>query len=503
MNSAEIVPHVDAVPEDSRLARRAKAGDADAFIHLFDAYSDDIYRYIYFRVMNDVAAEAITSHVFRYAWEHLDSYPKGSSFVTWIYKIVRNQVIVYYNTNIRNRSFHVGFLSVAADYGLHTEPHDWASEEAWRNHLRLLATYRQQRLLQTTNSLIMRRYLDYLNPGREVKPSPTFNAYTRTWLTRYLQFHERKPKQSPVVQRASLAYAAVTRFVQVDVRRASIPALIQSVTSAYTTLVRSVQLQASRFKTSPLTQRMAFTYAMLVAATLFVTGTAGAQGAMPGDALYIWKRGSEQAWLAVSPDPVGTEIILADRRLGEWIAVKKDPARSATALDDYFHAINDLNSVSDAASNPQARARIAPVLASHKEQLSSSGLASLQVDNFLASAANPTPTAAPTEVALGVVLPTATASPTRAAPTPTAAPTQVQPTATAVPTQILPTASATAVPTEVPPTATATAIPTEVPPTPTDTATEVPPTETDTPTEVPPTPTDTATPTTASAAYTD
>ena len=108
-----------------------------------------------------------------------------------------------------------------------------------------------------------------LNIGRDVEPLPTFTAYTRSALTQYIQSH---PRQRQIV--------------------------------------------------IPVIQRTALTFAVLVAA-LLVTGTVQAQSALPGDTFYTWKRTSEQVWRAISPDPVATDIILAERRLNEWIAVLK------------------------------------------------------------------------------------------------------------------------------------------------------------------------------------
>ena len=131
MNSNGVNPNIEALPEERRLVRQARSGDTDAFVQLYDAYGDDVYRYIYFRVINDVAAEGITSHVFRYAWEHLESYQKNeSSFITWIYKIARNHVIDYYKVNIKPPALDIGSLLVAADYGLNTEGQDLSDQEA-------------------------------------------------------------------------------------------------------------------------------------------------------------------------------------------------------------------------------------------------------------------------------------------------------------------------------------------------------------------------------------
>jgi len=81
------------------LVRRAKAGDADAFATLYDAYVDRIYRYICFRVVDNKLAEDITSLVFLKAWEKLDTYRIGAStFIAWLYRIAHNAVIDEFRT---------------------------------------------------------------------------------------------------------------------------------------------------------------------------------------------------------------------------------------------------------------------------------------------------------------------------------------------------------------------------------------------------------------------
>jgi DNA-directed RNA polymerase specialized sigma24 family protein len=452
MKPNELTPNVEPIPEEGRLVGRAKSGEIDAFIELYDVYSDDLYRYIYFRVLSDVAAEAITSQVFRHAWDHLRAYrKKRSSFVGWIYDIARTQVIVYYKVNLKTDAFDIRMLLAAPDYRLNQEAQDWSPGEAWGNHLQLLTGDIEQSRLQTTAALVMREYLDYLNPRRSRKPSPTFNAYTRAWLIRYVHLHQRQPAPSPV---------------RVRVRSAS------------TRLVRTIQALEPRLTLAPAARRMSLAYAVLIVA-LLITGTAKAQAALPGEPLYGWKRTSEQVWLSVSPDPVGTDIVLADRRFNELLAVEHDPKRSQSALHDYMQSITSLNLT----GNAQSRARFLPLLEAHQKKLKDSGLASQPLYTYLAVAAKSTSSATAPTVAVAA---TAVAASPTLPPSPTARPTQVPPTATARPTQVPPTA--TTVPTEIPPTATV--APTEVPPTPTEIPTEIPPTPTEVPTEVIPTATE-------------
>ncbi len=478
MISDNVSPHIDALPEEKRLVSQAKTGDATAFVQLYDAYVEGVYRYVYFRVINDAAAEDITSQVFLNAWEHLGGYPEDDgTFVSWIYEIANSQVLDYYKTNLKTHEIDIDFLTIPADYGLKDEVQDLIKLETMRNHLRFLTADPKQSLITkilnrgTTNrniTLLLTRldsdvhtlqvrtlqtvakFLEYLNLGREVKPSPKFNAHTRLWLTQYLQFHSRRQQKTSLFLRMSLIYAVV------------------------------------------------------ILALVF-TGTAKAQSALPGDILYGWKRTSELALRTLSPDPIGTDIFLADRRLSEWIAVGKDPARSAAASDDYFDALTKLSSKNEGVS----LVRLDPVLKDHRERLGDAGLPTSQLDTYLNSATSvtsvssinvaPNEAVQPSTIGSSEVVPPPAAGsgengqPSRTDPNNigvpvTEAPTEVGSAATAVTTDIASVATPivtvdvsqpTAVPTEVaqPPTQAPTvAAPpaTEVPPVTAPPATDVP-----------------------------
>ena len=95
--AARIAPQKKQVNEKD-LVHRAKAGDAEAFTALYDAYLSQVYRYVFFRVADNQTAEDITSQVFLRAWEHLKRYRQDGSFLGWLYTIARNAVIDHYRT---------------------------------------------------------------------------------------------------------------------------------------------------------------------------------------------------------------------------------------------------------------------------------------------------------------------------------------------------------------------------------------------------------------------
>lgn len=490
---------MELLPEETRLVYQVKSGDINAFVKLYDAYVERIHRYIYVQVANDRAVEGITFQTFFTAWKQLNDYKEtGLPFISWLYSIARSQVNSYFRThgnpktsvqeflvstspyfdekveNIRKvlqffteeerqvlilkyivcmpvkgisrlmnmREGNIRILQIHALQMLAEHLEEKEIKIKGRKFQRILAECQIKLLNETaTQEELLARYPQYatqlgpllqtvlsLASARNLNPLPTFIAYTREALLHYMVSHPRRPQ-------------------------------------------RNVNVTVS--------WRWASVLAVLIVA-LLATQTAQAQSALPGEPLYDWKRASELVWRAISLDPVSIDIVLAERRVGEWIAVADDPERSSSAMDGYREVVSRLQS----ANAEQQIVRILPALKSQQLVLNGAGLSSNELNTYLVEAAS-VPAITPTQP-----VPTATrVLPTKTEIPPTA--TRIPPTATNVPptaTRIPPTA------TEIPPTATnvpptATQIPptaTEVPPT----ATEVSPTETEVPTEVPPVPTD-------------
>ena len=482
MNSSYTNRLMEMFPEEFRLIHEAKSGEASAFVELYDAYVERVYRYIHFLVPTNGIAEGLTFQVFLKAWEQLGRYQIfSSSYVVWLYSVAQNQVTAYYRTHkktvapdndfilaVRGDSFRQEFQVIRDDlrfltgeqqqvlilkfivgmpikdiaraikmregdvrilqmHGLQVFA-EYLKKTELRIDLKGFQRIFEECLTRLSNGIpgldeSLARYPEYaaqlrplletallLNLGRDVTPLSTFTAYTRSAVNQYTQTHPRQPQiVMPIFQRATL------------------------------------------------------TFAMLVAVFL-VTGTVHAQSALPGEPFYAWKRTSEQAWRALSPNPVATDIILAGRRLDEWIAVSNDLTRSANAKAGYLEALSRLESKHDV----KTITLIVPALQQQQQALSDAGLANTELDNYLIGAVNVLSVNVLVQVTPTEIAPTAT----KVQPTAT----KVQPTATEVPP----------IATEVPPTATEvpTDVPTEIAPT--DVPTEIVPTEV-APTEVPPT----------------
>lgn len=77
----------------------SQKGDREMFAHLYEAYVERIYRYVYHRVNDNMLSEDITSQIFLKVWEKLGTYRTGQApFLAWIYRIAHNTVIDHYRT---------------------------------------------------------------------------------------------------------------------------------------------------------------------------------------------------------------------------------------------------------------------------------------------------------------------------------------------------------------------------------------------------------------------
>lgn len=82
------------------LVQLAQDGDGEAFGQLYDAYSDTVYRYIYYRVSNKPLAEDLTSETFLRALRRISTFTwQGRDFGAWLVTIARNLVADHFKSS--------------------------------------------------------------------------------------------------------------------------------------------------------------------------------------------------------------------------------------------------------------------------------------------------------------------------------------------------------------------------------------------------------------------
>jgi RNA polymerase sigma-70 factor (ECF subfamily) len=77
----------------------ARAGDSDAFGHLYDHYNGAVYRFIYYRVSSQALAEDLTSETFFRALRSISTFRwQGKDFAAWLMTIARNLVVDHHKS---------------------------------------------------------------------------------------------------------------------------------------------------------------------------------------------------------------------------------------------------------------------------------------------------------------------------------------------------------------------------------------------------------------------
>ncbi|MCI0609597.1 MAG: hypothetical protein L0Z71_11120 [Anaerolineae bacterium] len=130
-------------------------------------------------------------------------------------------------------------------------------------------------------------------------------------------------------------------------------------------------------RVSPVFWRLTITLVSMLLAFL-VSGTVFAQNALPGDTFYSWKLRSENAWRMVSPDRLGTDLTLSNRRVNEVVALSGDEIRRARAVEDYQRLLIRFKSAKDA----KDQERILLVLRPQQESLNKAGVSIPELENY-------------------------------------------------------------------------------------------------------------------------
>lgn len=78
--------------------------DREIFINAYDQYTDQIYRFVYFKVGNREEAQDLTSAIFLKTWEYIQKNKvKPKTLKALIYRIARNAVVDFYRSKSASR----------------------------------------------------------------------------------------------------------------------------------------------------------------------------------------------------------------------------------------------------------------------------------------------------------------------------------------------------------------------------------------------------------------
>ncbi|MCE7939736.1 RNA polymerase subunit sigma-24 [bacterium] len=85
------------VHDEHELIRRAQEYDPAAFGEIYERYYIGVYKYVYYRIGDQTAAEDMTMEVFLKAMEAIDGFTfRGIPFSAWLYRIASNLVVDFF-----------------------------------------------------------------------------------------------------------------------------------------------------------------------------------------------------------------------------------------------------------------------------------------------------------------------------------------------------------------------------------------------------------------------
>ena len=76
--------------QDKRLINRLKAGDNEAFEHLFKKYNQKLFNFCYRMLRSKHEAEEIVQNTFLKIWENRNTLDENYSFSSLLFKITQN-----------------------------------------------------------------------------------------------------------------------------------------------------------------------------------------------------------------------------------------------------------------------------------------------------------------------------------------------------------------------------------------------------------------------------
>jgi len=90
------------VQSETELIRLLSQGEKQAFAELYERHKLAIYRYCLRMLIDSGAAEDATQDTFIKMFQNISSLQKTDAFLPWLFRIARNEVLMYLRRNKRN-----------------------------------------------------------------------------------------------------------------------------------------------------------------------------------------------------------------------------------------------------------------------------------------------------------------------------------------------------------------------------------------------------------------
>jgi len=161
---------------------KIKAGQIEAFAELYDMYSKQIYRYIYFKVPTKEKAEDLSSEAFLKSWEYMNKHNNTvKSFQAFIYQISRNLIADFYK---KNKELPLEYIESSAveDHSFQKKIEDISDWQVLEKALRKIGQINEK-----WQEVLVLRYIEDLSTKEIAKVTGESHANVRVLLHRALE----------------------------------------------------------------------------------------------------------------------------------------------------------------------------------------------------------------------------------------------------------------------------------------------------------------------------
>lgn len=130
--------------EEHELICRAQDFEPEAFGEIYERYYTGVYKYIYYRVGDQVLAEDLTMEVFVKSMEAIEGFSfRGVPFSAWLYRIASNLVIDHFRRQPMQPALSLEEKLVASEHATHLLDSEF-THQALRRALAQLTEDQQQ-----------------------------------------------------------------------------------------------------------------------------------------------------------------------------------------------------------------------------------------------------------------------------------------------------------------------------------------------------------------------